>query len=111
VAGFKDKATGRFTEVMLIRTSDDEQKFKEAYHIEATEAVIGRERTPGAIVLHDPNVSRRHAELMWADGGWYIRDLGSTNGTIVNNVEVDSRMLAEGDVLTISITNLEFRAG
>ena len=35
VAGFKDKATGRFTEVMLIRTSDDEQKFKEAYHIEA----------------------------------------------------------------------------
>jgi pSer/pThr/pTyr-binding forkhead associated (FHA) protein len=48
---------------------------------------------------------------MWADGGWYIRDLGSTNGTIVNNVEVDSRMLAEGDVLTIGITNLEFRAG
>ena len=83
----------------------------EAFHIEATDAIIGRERTPGTIVLHDPNVSRRHAELMWADGGWYIRDLGSTNGTIVNNAEIDSVMLSEGDILTIGITNLEFRAG
>ena len=83
----------------------------ETFHIEATDAIIGRERTPGTIVLHDPNVSRRHAELMWADGGWYIRDLGSTNGTIVNNAEIDSVMLSEGDILTIGITNLEFRAG
>jgi hypothetical protein len=83
----------------------------QVYRVEATEAIIGRERTPGAAVLHDPNVSRRHAEVMWADGGWYIRDLGSTNGTIVNNVEVDSRMLVNGDILTIGITNLEFRAG
>lgn len=30
-AGFKDKASGRFTEVMLIRSADDEALFKEAY--------------------------------------------------------------------------------
>lgn len=34
VAGFKDKATGRFIEVMLIRSPEDERRFKEAYRIE-----------------------------------------------------------------------------
>ena len=37
VAGFKDKVTGRFTEVMLIRSAADELKFKEAYQIESLE--------------------------------------------------------------------------
>ena len=35
VAGFKDKKDGHFTEVMLIRTPSDEQKFKETYHIDS----------------------------------------------------------------------------
>ena len=34
VAGFKDKVTGHFTEVMLLRSAADEQQFKDAYHIE-----------------------------------------------------------------------------
>ena len=34
VAGLKDKATGHFTEVMLLRSAADEQQFKDAYHIE-----------------------------------------------------------------------------
>ncbi len=34
VAGFKDKKTGRFTEVMLIRTPQDEQTFRQTYHID-----------------------------------------------------------------------------
>ena len=37
VAGFKDKATGRFTEVMVIRSAGDEMKFKDAYQIESLE--------------------------------------------------------------------------
>ncbi len=34
VAGFKDKATGYFTEVMLLRTLEDEQTFKSIYHLD-----------------------------------------------------------------------------
>lgn len=37
VAGFKDKVTGRFTEVMLIRSTEDELEFKNAYQIESLE--------------------------------------------------------------------------
>lgn len=33
VAGFKDKHTGKFTEVMLIRDEQDLQKFKDMYHL------------------------------------------------------------------------------
>lgn len=34
VAGFKDKKDGHFTEVMLIRSPKDEQKFKEMYNVD-----------------------------------------------------------------------------
>ena len=34
VAGFKHKRTGKFTDVMLIRSSKDEQEFKRTYHVD-----------------------------------------------------------------------------
>jgi putative nucleotidyltransferase with HDIG domain len=41
------------------------------------------------IVLDDSSVSRRHAEVrLGSDGAWYVRDLGSTNGTYVNGTPV-----------------------
>ena len=75
----------------------------------APTTTIGRERTPGGIVLHDPNVSRRHAELSYDGRVWRIRDLDSTNGTLVNDVDVDTCILRDGDLLTLGLLNLEFR--
>ena len=37
VAGFKSKTDGHFVEVMLIRTPEDEHRFREAYHLDAVE--------------------------------------------------------------------------
>ena len=36
------------------------------------------------LVLADPLVSGRHARLRWDGVGWWLEDLGSTNGTLVN---------------------------
>ena len=36
-AGFKNRATGHFTEVMLIRNAKDLQEFKETYHVDSVE--------------------------------------------------------------------------
>jgi hypothetical protein len=73
--------------------------------------IIGRERVPGGIVLRDPNISRRHAELKFTGVRWTITDLNSTNGTLVNDVDVDECVLHDGDLLTLGLTNLEFREG
>ena len=75
----------------------------------APSTLIGRERTPHGIVLHDPNVSRHHAELSYDGRAWYITDLNSTNGTMVNDTNIDSVELHDGDLLTLGLVNLEFR--
>lgn len=79
------------------------------YTVSAPSAIIGRERTPGGVVLRDPNVSRRHAQLSYDGRGWHIQDLGSTNGTMVNDVDVAQQALRSGDVLTLGLMSLEFR--
>ena len=62
------------------------------------------------IVLADPGVSRRHAEVRAEDGQYVIADLGSTNGTMVNESTVGERILQEGDRITVGKTILEFRS-
>jgi FHA domain/Domain of unknown function (DUF1707) len=53
------------------------------------------------VVLGNPTVSRRHARLIFRDGSWVIRDLGSTNGTTVNGVTVGRCRLCPGDRLAL----------
>jgi hypothetical protein len=40
------------------------------------------------IVIDDPHTSARHAELRFARGQWWLRDLGSSNGTLLNDEPV-----------------------
>ena len=62
------------------------------------------------IVITDPGASRRHATITLDDGGEYVlTDLGSTNGTIVNDEPVGEHVLSDGDRITIGNTVLEFR--
>ena len=75
--------------------------------LSGSRVVVGRSREAD-IVLDDPNVSRRHAELRKGDDGWQIVDLGSTNGIKVNGRRVDSRPLSPGDEITIGVTDLTF---
>ena len=75
------------------------------------ECIIGRERTASGIVLPNPNISRQHAKLSFNGRYWAIEDLGSTNGTLVNNVDVQKTRLSAGDVITLGLTNLEFMEG
>jgi pSer/pThr/pTyr-binding forkhead associated (FHA) protein len=75
--------------------------------LSGSRVVLGRSREAD-IVLQDPNVSRRHAELRKDDGGWQIVDLGSTNGIKVNGRRVDNQPLRPGDQVTIGVTDLTF---
>jgi Protein of unknown function (DUF3662)/FHA domain len=69
--------------------------------------VIGR--SSGCdIVLDDPNVSRRHAEVRRLGEGYSLVDLGSTNGTEVNGQRVGETSLMNGDVIGVGTTRLTF---
>lgn len=81
----------------------------ETYEGSAPSCTIGREKASSQIVLRDPNISRCHAEITYNQGAWYIRDCGSTNGTLVNDVATETCQLNDGDVITLALTNLEFR--
>jgi len=70
-------------------------------------STIGRGRGT-TIVLPHPLVSRQHCELFEADGQLMVRDLGSLNGTFVNNQRVTEAPLAPGELLTVG--TVTFRA-
>ena len=62
------------------------------------------------VVLGDPNVSRRHAEIRRQGTGFVVVDLGSTNGTRVNGAGVKERRLNDGDEITVGGTKIRFEA-
>lgn len=83
---------------------------REALEVNAAHCIIGRERAAADVILRDPNVSRRHAELTVTGSDWSIEDLNSTNGTFVNNRRITRCPLRNGDLLTFGLSNFEFRS-
>lgn len=63
--------------------------------------VVGR-RESADIVLRFPNVSGTHCELSLVDGYWFVKDLGSSNGTKVNGSRVSEQRLDPGDKLSVA---------
>jgi serine phosphatase RsbU (regulator of sigma subunit) len=70
--------------------------------------LVGRSRECD-LVLPDVLLSRRHAELFRTARGWLVRDLGSMNGTKVNDERIaDERVLYGGDVVGVAGWSLVF---
>lgn len=69
--------------------------------------VIGRAPS-STLVLEDPYSSSRHARLSEVDGHWWIEDLGSRNGTFVDDERIDQpREIHPGTIMRIGQTTLE----
>lgn len=67
------------------------------------EKMIGREDSCD-VVIADRQVSRFHARLVPGDGGVYLEDLASKNGTYVNSVRIgEPVLLQDGDVIQIAL--------
>ena len=78
-------------------------------HVLETERVTIGRQSGCTITIRDTNVSREHAQLRRRPNGWTIRDLGSTNGTKLNGVRVESeQMLANGDVIMLGAMKVTF---
>jgi hypothetical protein len=73
----------------------------------AERTTIGRSRECD-IVVDDPNVSRKHAEVRKTIDGWMVVDLESTNGVKVNGRRVREKILSPGDEITLGLALLKF---
>lgn len=71
--------------------------------------VIGRKR--GDMLLDDPLVSSTHAQIVARNEGWYIQDLGSTNGTLVDGRLVREAPLRPGSEISVGSTRLVLFVG
>src|SRR6266851_3232545 len=62
------------------------------------------------IKIGDAGVSSKHAKIWCEDGVFFVMDLGSTNGTFVNDRDVDRQQLEDGDTITFGMTKAQFVA-
>jgi pSer/pThr/pTyr-binding forkhead associated (FHA) protein len=75
--------------------------------LEKEETTVGR--SPDCdVFLDDVTVSRRHALVVRRDGGFFIEDRGSLNGTFLNRRRIESGRLEDGDELQIGKYRLTF---
>ena len=62
------------------------------------------------IKVDDTYASQQHARLFGRQGGWYVEDLGSTNGTFVNEQRLAAPALVQpGDKIRVGTTTLELK--
>jgi serine phosphatase RsbU (regulator of sigma subunit) len=78
------------------------------YDLEGPEIVIGRAMN-ASIVVQDSRVSRQHVRIVQRDGGWWVEDLGTRNGTLLNGEKMagTARLIA-GDRLGIGGSVVQF---
>jgi len=87
---------------LVLRAPDGEYRFP------VTDgATIGR-GLDNTVVLDDPRVSRRHAQLRSMGGRWIVSDYQSTNGTFVNGMPVGEHPLNSGDIVSLGGLELRF---
>jgi two-component system, NtrC family, sensor kinase len=92
--------------LIVIKGTDEGKQF------DLSQPVLGVGRDgSNPIRLHDTEVSRRHAEFRQSNGDYQLVDLGSANGTFVNNQAVQAVVLHSGDHIQVGQTILVYSAG
>lgn len=70
-------------------------------------STLGR-AVSNTICLEDVTVSAHHAQISYAQDGWWVQDLGSSNGTVVNGVQISTRVpVTQGDEIQVGNSRLQ----
>ena len=76
------------------------------FEVRQAGGILGR-ASENAVSIPDEQLSRRHAQIQFGDGAFWISDLGSRNGTFVNETRiVGPQQLRSGDQITVGNTRL-----
>lgn len=106
VAAGRQRSTARIAaERLVVREPPD--RFGQMFEL-GDELTVGRASGCGVALPDDTFVSQLHARVFRRDGALYVEDLGSTNGTLLNQRPVTSAVaLRKGDRLQVGQTVLE----
>lgn len=84
----------------------------ERYQLTQSVSKIGRDQTNSIPLPKDSYISRHHAWVLFIKGSYWVEDLGSTNGTLLNGEVLDERkQIFPGDCLKLGRTELIFELG
>lgn len=72
------------------------------------EFIIGRGSKSADLAIKDGNISRRHAAVLFTNGAYYMKDLGSTNGIEYQGRRFESKRIDEGDVFRVCDYEIRF---
>jgi ABC transport system ATP-binding/permease protein len=99
--------------IVLTETSDEQERKREFKQIKIS---LGRDPLRNNVVFHRerwPTVSRRHAEIRFDGGRWYVADLNSSHGTLLNGQKISGvteiqtgsqiQLGPEGPCLTVQV--------
>lgn len=80
------------------------------YDLSVSPYVLGRDPHSSDLHINNKTVSRNHGQLSQNDGSWYLEDLNSSSGTILNGVKIESSrkyQIVAGDCLQLSDVMIE----
>ena len=81
----------------------------ESFPLTQSVSKIGRDQTNNISLASDHYISRHHAWVLQMQGGYWVEDLGSTNGTLLNGEVLSERkQIFPGDRITFGKTELVF---
>jgi two-component system, cell cycle response regulator len=101
-----DRAPTKEACLVVIYGSDLGRKF----NLDAATLVLGRS-SKSDIQIDQESVSRAHSKIVNTGKSIRVRDLGSTNGTLVNDEVIEEHVLADGDLIKIGRTIFKFLSG
>ncbi len=85
------------------------QKTGQRYCLKSSKVKIGRDPSNQVVIPDDTFTSRHHAWITFEDGDFWIEDLGSTNGSLLNGHPIVKRqVLSAGDKVRVGHTELTF---
>jgi pSer/pThr/pTyr-binding forkhead associated (FHA) protein len=92
--------------LVSVRILEGEQAGSQIF-LSKSKNVVGRDKKAD-IVIRDPEVSARHCAIEVYETVAILKDLGSTNGTVLNGYLVKEDLLKDGDKIQVGSTTLQF---
>jgi diguanylate cyclase (GGDEF)-like protein len=105
-----NKTTGGDAQAVLVQLYPPGPNLGRRFTLPGPEHVVGRLPELDVSVEED-GVSRQHARLRRMGEHWYLEDLGSTNGSFVNDERITQKALRDGDMLRFGTAILRFLFG